>query len=207
MPRILSFLSLLMIFAYPHAASAEQGPIYLAGYLGFNSADDENFRNNGIAGENRFNNGVSFSGAMGLRLSSQLSLETELSYGENEISSVLVNGVRRSVGGEVSRYMMMVSGRYELDIPWKTKPFFTAGLGLGFYEGKIIDTTNQLTSASDDDFGLTWSLGTGLKYRLNERSSVTGSYRFVGSSELNFGGHETEYGAHELRVGIDYELY
>lgn len=186
---------------------AQQGPIYLSGYLGLNKLGDEEFRNNGFSGENTLSNGASFSGALGLRLTSKLSMEAELSYAKNDISSVSLANTSINVGGEVERWMMMLSGRYELDIPWRTKPFFTAGLGLGFYEGQITDATNTLTSSSDDDIGLTWSLGTGLKYRLNERSAVTGSYRYVGSSELNFGGHETEYGAHEIRVGLDYELY
>lgn len=200
------FAALLLTSNLSHAY-AEEGPIYLSGYLGLHSVDDEKFSNNGISGENRLSNGASFSGALGLRLTSQLSLEAELSYAKNDISLISTNGSSVDVGGEISRLMMMLSGRYEFDIPWRTKPFVTAGLGLGFYDGEITDTTNTITSQSGDDIGLTWSLGTGLKYKLNERSSVTGSYRYVGSSELSFGGHETEFGAHEIRLGLDYELY
>ena len=200
---------LLAVLSMPmaQAAHAQQGPLYLSGYIGLNKVGDEKFSNNGLSGENTLSNGASFSGALGLRLTSQLSMEAELSHAVNDISSVSIGGTSYSVGGEVERWMMMLSGRYELDIPWRTKPFFTAGLGLGFYDANIVDATNTLTSSSDDDIGLTWSLGTGLKYRLNERSSVTGSYRYVGSSELSFGDHETEFGAHEIRVGLDYELY
>ena len=65
-----AMLLIVVLFA-PHQASAQTSRLYLAGYLGLSTFNDLGFSDRGTnnSGDMELDNGTSFAGAIGLRLS------------------------------------------------------------------------------------------------------------------------------------------
>ena len=85
-------------------AHAQTSRIYLAGYLGLNTFNDQEFTESSTAssGEMELDNSTSFAGAIGLRLSRNMRLEGELSYRNAEFKTIDLAGTGTfNNGGEL----------------------------------------------------------------------------------------------------------
>lgn len=185
----------------------ENSRFYLAGYMGLNIGTENDFSDkaNNVSGEVKKDHGMSFAGALGLRLSKHFRVETELSYRNSDIDDFSVNGAGNiSASGDIDNWLGLVNLYYDFDVPWKVKPYVTAGLGLGYYDGEV--NAGNGTRFNDSAYGLTWAAGAGLQYRTSDKLSWTAGYRYLDSSELDFGSVNMDYSAHELRVGLKYDL-
>lgn len=183
--------------------------MYFAGFLGLNAyikSDYEESRTP-VRGSLEFHNGTMMAGALGLRLNPEFDLEAELAYRKTDVSNLNVAGPGRvDMGGEVGSWTAMVNGIYNFDSNWVVQPFVTGGLGLTFQSGEFDDVTGTSRDASDDDMGLAWALGGGLRYNVRDGMAFTGSYRYFGTSDLDFQDTTVSYAAHEFRLGLEYEL-
>lgn len=206
--RIFVLCALGLFFAVP-GARAQVSRLYFAGYLGLNSINDVSFSHSGpdANGDFKFDNGTSFAGALGIRLTRNLRFEGEYSYSKSDLSSMDVSGSGTfDIGGEFSRKVMFANMYYDFDLPWKVQPFVGGGLGFGWHSGEINDTSATLSNASADDAALMWNVGGGLKYRPRDDLAFTAGYRFIDSMDLDFGRYQTEYDAHEFRIGLEWDL-
>lgn len=187
-------------------ALAQNGKMYLAGYMGLNLAKDQDFSVNtaGISGTANMDSAPSFAGALGLRITKTIRAEAELSYRSADIDSFDTNLGKINTGGEFTNYLGMLNLYYDFPVDWKIKPYLSAGLGVGYFDGEI----NGLNGASysESDYGLTWSAGAGLQYRTNDKWSWNAGYRYLDSADLNFGDLDLDYSGHEIRVGVTYDL-
>jgi opacity protein-like surface antigen len=196
--------------AFPVLAKAQSSRLYFAGYFGLNVAQKSNFtetttnRSGDIGGNNSF----AFAGALGVRLDRHWRLEGELSYRSEDISSVsdTDDGVRRA-GGNVATGLAMINAYYDFDTSWKNlTPFITAGLGVASHSVDFRDSAGFLPSATDSSYGFAYQAGAGLKFRMSDAVSLTGSYRYIGTSNMETDSYDFDYGSHEVRFGIQYDI-
>ncbi|MCC6598781.1 MAG: porin family protein [Alphaproteobacteria bacterium] len=206
------FIAFLGAFGFGLSAPqafAQTSRLYFAGYLGLNKLNDVGFTESTTAsnGDLKFDNGSSFAGALGIRLTRGLRLEGEYSYSKSDLSSIDIGGLGNfDIGGEFSRKIAFANLYYDFDVPWKVQPFVGAGIGYGWHSGEVNDTSGMLSNASGDDAGLMWNFGGGIKYRPREDMAFTAGYRFVDSVGLDFGNYKTDYNAHEFRIGLEWDL-
>lgn len=189
-----------------HAQADDTSRFYLAGYMGLNLSSDQDFsdKTNSISGETEIASTPSFAGALGLRLNKNFRAEAELSYRNADIDSLSGNFGSVNTGGDLKSWMGLLNLYYDFDVDWKVKPYVSAGLGLGYFDGEV--TSVNGTRFSDSAYGLTWQAGAGLEYRKNKDWSWTAGYRYLDSADLDFGDLDLDYGAHEIRVGVKYDL-
>ncbi len=188
----------------PSAAQAQVSRVYLAGYLGLNTYNDQEFSAPGVAqGDFEYDNAPSFAGALGLRLSKQVRVEAELSYRKPSISSMDINGATFDIGGQVKQWAGLANLYYDFDVPWKVTPYVSAGLGMSYFEGQI-DAAGL--SAEDSAYALTYQAGAGLKYRPRDNMAYTLGYRYMDAMDLNLGDIDLNYSSHEFRIGLEYDL-
>ena len=202
--------SLLLMLAVVPMAHAQTSRLYLAGYMGLNLMPDLDFSEKTVpaSGTLKFDNPLSFAGALGLRIDNQWRVETELSYRKADITGMDISSAGLfDANGELGTTLLMANVYYDFDLNWKKlTPYVTAGLGLAWHNGTIDDVSGLAVDASDDDLGLAWQLGTGLKYQVRDNMSFTGGYRYLGGTTIQMQGYEQDYTSHEFRVGLEYDL-
>jgi opacity protein-like surface antigen len=190
-------------------AHAQSSRLYFSGYLGLRDLYDQPFSEsvNSTSGDLELDNGTSFSGALGLRLTRHFRLEGEISMGKNDFKQIdfdtsslsIISGEMKSIAGLTTLY-------YDFDVDWPVQPFVSAGAGVVNYEVEISDPTGTASDISDDTTTFVWSVGGGGKYRVSPDFAFTGSYRYLASPELDVGAYNIDYSAHEFRIGFEYDL-
>lgn len=192
------------------AAQAQTSRLYFAGYLGLPKFQNMEFSEDTVplSGEIQSDRGNSFAGALGIRLSRQVRAEAEIAYSTVNMDGLDLNtGARSGLGGEWKIWTGMLNVYYDFDLKWdKLQPFIGAGLGYGYYNGKIDDGSGPALDINRDANTLTWQVGGGLKYRIEPDLAFTGSYRYLDSLDLSLGSYEIDYGSHEFRLGLEYDL-
>jgi len=180
----------------------------VAGYLGLNTFGSQKFSESSTSsnGDVNFGNATSFGGALGLRITPQLRVEGEVSYRRSDPGTLHVNGgADLNANGALKTWMFMANAYYDFDVSWKNfQPYVGAGVGLASHHLNL--AYPGLASGSGDTLALAYQLGGGLKYRLSPESALTGSYRYVGSSDIDADTYTMEYSSHEWRLGIEYDL-
>lgn len=208
--RLLALFILLTFVFGALPAFAQSSRLYFAGYLGLNTSNNQEFSESstGRSGDFERDNGTSFAGALGLRLTNQWRVEAEVSYRQTDFDNVTIDntGTFKS-GGDLSTLLYMLNVYYDIDYEWNNfSPFLTAGVGLASHSASIEDVSGFLPSASDDTFGFAYSLGGGLKYRISDSAALTTNYRYIGTTNFEANGYDMDYSTHEFRLGLEYDI-
>lgn len=191
------------------SAHAQTSRLYLAGYLGLNVFNNQEFTESTTsnAGEFQVDNSLSLAGALGMRLSRHIRLEGELSYRNAEFSAADLTGIGTfSSGGELKSTILFANAFYDFNTSWPIEPYVGAGIGYGWHKGEINDGTGQLVNLSSDDSGFMWNAAAGVKYRPRVDLAFTAGYRYLDSFNLEFGSYEIDYASHEFRLGMEWDL-
>lgn len=177
---------------------------YVAGMAGVTLTDDSDYDDTGITGDFEFDRAINFSGAIGTHLNENVRGELELSYRKADIDSISVSGVgTASLSGDLQTLSAMAIGYYDFDVAGELKPYLSGGVGFARHEGEY---TILGTSFDDDDTVFAYQLGAGFTTPVSDKSNFVAGYRYLGSSDAEFGSLEAEYSAHELRVGVQYKF-
>ncbi|MCB9988204.1 MAG: porin family protein [Rhodospirillales bacterium] len=191
------------------AAYAQSSRLYVAGYMGLNLTTETEFDENTTprSGDFTYDNSMSFAGALGLRLTQNWRLEGELSYRKASIDTVdITTGGTFRGAGEIGTWLALANLYYDFDMEWKNlSPYVTGGVGFAMHSGDI-GGVGGMPSSTGNSFGLAWQAGAGLKYRVDDSLAITGGYRYLGTSSLEVDSYDIDYGAHELRLGLEYDL-
>lgn len=190
-------------------ANAQVSRLYLAGYMGLNVFRDLEFKESSadLSGEIQPEHGTSFAGALGLRLSENLRAEAEIMYGQTNFETLnLSTGSSSGIDGEISNWTGLLNVYYDFDVPWTVQPFIGGGIGYGFFDSDIQNSSGLAPNTVDDASTFVWQIGGGLKYRMAPDLALTGSYRYINSLDLEIGTYDIDYNNHEFRIGLEYDL-
>lgn len=209
-------IAILLLFAFMlcpigQDVQAQTSRLYFAGYMGLNTFDQEGFSESTTAnaGNLKFQNAVSFAGSLGLRLTSQLRVEGEVSYRSSDMDRIDFGGGAGSfeLAGDLKTWLLMLNGYYDFDFEWDhLEPFVSAGIGVARHNGSVAPTGGPAPGSSGDDISFAWQVGSGLKYRMNPDLAFTGGYRYLSTGDIQIGSYEFGYSSHEIRLGIEYDL-
>lgn len=190
------------------AASAQVSRFYIASYMGLNTYNAQDFReeSTGTNGSVNYKNAVSFAGALGLRLNRAVRVEGEISYRNAGIDNVSFGGAIHDAGGHAKTTLYMANVYYDVPVSWKKiTPFVTAGVGIASHERSFEGVTG-LPDQTGSTTGLAWQAGAGLLYRINPSFAFTGDYKYVKASDVKIDNYTLGYSSHEFRVGVQYDL-
>lgn len=191
-------------------ASAQEGQVYFASYIGLNVHDGMEFADStsGQSGDFDYEDSTSFAGALGIKYESNLRLEAEISYRTSDADRVNFDGGAGAfpLGGELETLLTMFNAYYDFDVDMALQPFITGGIGIAWSDLNIDDSSGFIADTANDDISFAWQVGTGLRYQLSPDVSMSGGYRYLDSSDLEIGGFEIDYSAHEFRFGLEYAL-
>jgi opacity protein-like surface antigen len=168
-----------------------EGPYYAGGHLGLAFVHDSTVSVGGGSGTIAFKTGFALGGHVGYRYNPNLRFEGEIGY---KTADVDVSG-----GGSFSTLGFIANGYYDfVGTQLPVTPF--VGLGLGMIRGTA--SGGGASSQSDTQFGYQLSLGA--SYPINKNASVTGMYRFQGSSDFKVQGVTVTYKSSSILAGLNY---
>ncbi len=205
-----AFVVIVGLLFLANPAQAQSSRLYFAGYLGLNAFRDSGFNEKSVptSGDIKFQNTQSFGGALGLRLTPKWRVEGELSYRKADMDNIdFSNAGTFPLGGSMETWLWMVNFYYDIDMKWKNvEPFISFGGGLAFNDTEIDDSSGLAPDALGNSKDFAWQLGSGLRYRVKPNMAFTGSYRILGTSDIEVGTYDFGYSTHEFRLGLEYDI-
>ena len=209
--QLLPVLVILAAFLVTPLCAQGAKRIYFAGYMGFNTFPAMEFTETSTPadGELFMQDGISFAGAIGFKLTPSLRIEGELSRLNADLDHAdITNFGSFDVGGGVDSTIAMLNLYYDFDVSWKKlRPFVGAGVGYAWYDGNIDAVSGITVNTSAETSGYVWQVGGGVRYPLTKTLSAIAGYRYLDGADLEFGPYEKiDIGTHEIRLGLSWDL-
>ena len=191
----------------PAQADSWKDKAYIGGALGLTKTADADWSESTLpaTGDFELGSAANIAVAAGVKVNPHLRTELEFSYRKADIDSASILGVNiPGSSGDLKTMALMANAYYDFTPDKQISPYVSGGLGFARHDGEY--TVTGIGTDSDQDTVFAWQLGTGLSYDLNERVNLFGGYRWLASSDAEYGTLDVEYDAHEFRLGARYNF-
>lgn len=191
--------SVLMVFALIAGigVSSASAKAYVSGNLGAVVVHDVDINDGFDTGEITFDTGLALTGAIGGFLGNGVRGEVELGYRANDIDEVTIDGLgTASLNGDVNSLSLMGNIFYDFAADESFSPFIMGGIGFSNVE---VDVE---FAGSEDDTVFAYQFGLGGSFKVSPQVNLDLQYRFLGTSDPNFGGEDFEYHTSNFLVGL-----
>jgi len=198
--RTALLVGLCACFSTP--AMSADGP-YVGVNIGITMPSDSDISEKGGTGtgEISFDSGVAFSAALGQKIGTGR-LEAEIGYKTSDIDEVSVTGLGSApLNGDASVLSFMGNGYIDFNASPTVKPYIMAGLGVANLKIKLSDL-----DADEDDTVFAYQAGVGCGFPLSQTVTLDLGYRYMGTSDADFGDSEATYGSHNVLAGLRFNF-
>ncbi|MDH3689380.1 MAG: outer membrane beta-barrel protein [Gammaproteobacteria bacterium] len=201
----------LILLLSPAVVIAADGR-YISGHIGASWLSDADLDGSvpGIrfSSEVEFDTGIHLGGAYGHDFG-EFRVEGEFGYRSHEFEEVTdleINGMPqgdRDADGDIDAFIFLANGFYDFDTETKWTPYVGGGIGFARLDIKDLFVAG-LVRGDDDDTVFAYQVAGGIAYKISEQMVVDLSYRFLATSEPDFG--DLEYNSHNLVAAIRFSL-
>jgi opacity protein-like surface antigen len=154
--------------------------------------------------------GVTFDSMLGWNVE-KIRAEAEVGYRSSKLVRMKnTQGQSVNVSGTASVTNFMLNGYLENtsllsnDLP--VNLFLTAGVGAAMASISSISYQGATLVKSASDTQLAFQAGSGVGYELTKNITMDASYKYMGTTTLNFAGVKAEYGSHNILLGARYSF-
>lgn len=182
-----------------HGWAASNG-IYGSVKGGWTKAEDQKFDNTGVKSD--MEDGWGASAAVG-KTYGNMRAEVEGLYLTNDVNNADVNGVTAGSGGDTELSAAMVNGYYDFKNSSPVTPYVGAGVGYGKLDVNGHAVAGVSNISGDDDV-MAYQAMAGVGYELNPCWTLTGEYRYVGTTKADIGSTDVRYKNHAVMAGLRY---
>lgn len=189
-------------------ASAEV-PYYLSVAAGITHTSDADWNDGTDSGDFDIDRTANFAGAVGAVFWPNIRTELEVSYRNADLNEITVDGVGSAeLDGEVKTWAFLLNGYYDFTLPnTRFKPYLSAGIGAARHKADVDAVAGLGTPGADaSDTVFAYQAGAGASYELGNNVALFGGYRYLGTSDADFDGIETDYDANEVRLGLRFSF-
>lgn len=161
-----------------------------------------------LTGEVDLDNDYQLSIAVGKHFTDYLRGEIELGYSRSDLDILTADGLGSyEVTGDIKTVTGLVNGYVDF-MPGETvNPFVTAGVGVARHTGEITSIAGiGLDSVDASDTVFAYQVGVGTTVNLEKNTNMQIGYRYQGTSDADFDGMDTKYGAHVIRAGLRFDF-
>lgn len=185
------------------APAMAKPPLYLTIGAGVTHTSESDWDDGTDTGTFDIDNAANFAAAFG-GVYNNARVELEVSYRSPDVSEITIDGVGSAdIDGELKTWAFLLNGYYDFLEGNKFRPFVSAGIGAAHHKGEV--SGGGVTFDSSDTV-LAYQLGAGATYSVNEQVGIFGGLRYLGSSDADFDGLESEYDATEARAGLRFNF-
>jgi OmpA-OmpF porin, OOP family len=178
------FLAAALLLLLPTAAAAQPDTgVYLEGYGGYSFPDPVDVSDADLDGEVELEEAFLFGGALGYRFP-WARIEANVSYRENGVDAVEVEGEPFGGDGETTALVGLINAYLDLDFGLPVHPYVGGGVGAAYLS---LDTDDGSPLEIDDEAGaFAWNLIAGVGYDVTESISLSASYRYLRLAGTDF---------------------
>ena len=122
-----------------------------------------------------------------------------------------IRGSNRIPGVDALVTTFLVNGYKDFVLSGGVSAYISSGVGIAYGEldlaggNTVIDGANWNWQEHDqDDTVFAWQLGAGVGYELTKAMSFDVGYRYLGSSDFEYGNTNIEFGSHNVTAGVRY---
>ena len=206
-----------------HAANGNKdfpSRFYFQGSMGLNLQTETANSGDVLDLESNYEPGMSFAGALGMRLTRHLRTDIELAHRTNSPDSLIVRngaalppGLGANANGDVSSTSVMANIYFELTgmnkKPQRLMPYLMGGVGYARVNADI--TSNGLRVVDDDDYVPAYQVGGGIGYYFTEKIALDLGYRFFLTDDPEFDDaagdpFDSEFDSHSIMATLRYDL-
>ncbi len=192
------------------AMARTPGSLYGEVRLGATFVDDADFEELGVTGELSYDTAVALDFAFGTSFDMGLRLEYQFGFRGAEIDTVQIDG-SGTFDGAADLYTItnMLNVYYDFDLgrmsgspagSSRLVPYIGGGVGFAIHE---LDFDS---GGSESDTVFAYQGIAGLAYSFTPNWGMTLSYLYLGTSDPEFQNFETEYGSHNVMLGLRYSF-
>ena len=145
-------------------------------------------------------------------------LEFEVANQINDLDKLSAKSIATSIkasnsisGVDASVTTFLINGYKDFVLSRGVSAYFSSGVGIAYGEldlaggNTAIDGVNWNWQEHDqDDTVFAWQLGVGVGYELTKAMSLDVGYRYLGSSDFEYGSTNIELGSHNVTAGVRY---
>ena len=181
-------------------AMSADGP-YVGVNIGITMPSDSDLNEPGFAAEMSFDSGLAINAALGGKIGGGR-FEAEIGYKTSDIDEVSVSGLGSApINGDARVLSFMGNGYIDFNASPSVKPYIMAGLGVANLKVESSDL-----GADEDDTVFAYQAGVGCGFPLNQTVTLDLSYRYMGTSDTDFGGTDITYGSHNVLAGLRFNF-
>ena len=200
---IISGCTLLLSLSTSAYAAAEK-PYYLSGNLGLGMFSDAEVTDSNPATANAdidAHNGYVLGAAFGYDFGNAR-VESEVAYQNNALDKASTVSGDVGLADDIESLTFLVNGYWVFtnNTPWTS--FLSAGLGAALVN--VDDNTAYL--GDDHDTVFAYQVGAGIGYAINDRITVECKYRYLATTDPEFGNVEAEYATQNISAGMKYSF-
>ncbi|MFA5688227.1 MAG: outer membrane beta-barrel protein [Kiritimatiellales bacterium] len=150
--------------------------------------------------EMEFDTGYSVGFAGGVKFANlPIRAELEFLYQRNDLDNInLTPGWVYTGDGKLTVMALMLNGFYDFENKTIVTPYLMGGVGVVRAKMKLNDV------GSETDTVAAFQLGAGLDFKVTDHVSLDAGYRFMMTSDPDFGGVDAEITGHRIELGIRY---
>lgn len=157
-----------------------------------------------LMGRASSNIGFNFGGAVGTRFLKYFRSEIQVSYRQNEVENLSLQGESNNASGHISLLAVMVNGYFDYDLGIGFVPYIGVGVGWGSVEIDAKSDAGAFTSQVEgEDSVFTYSVMAGASYPINEILDLSLGYRYIATTDPTINSSISAVGARRLDAEFD----
>lgn len=184
------------------AYGAAEMPFYVSGNLGLGILSDFEVTDSRVATRDadvESSKGWALGAALGYDFG-PARLEGEVTYQNNSLDKASTASGDVDLSEDIDSIAFLVNGYWDFtnDTPWTS--FVSVGLGMA-----VVNVDDDTVYVGDDHATVfAYQVGAGVGYAVNEALTVECKYRYLATSDPDFGHVEAEYATHNIYAGMRY---
>ncbi len=133
--------------------------------------------------------------------------ELEFSYLEVDFDNGSYSGIKTSVVGDGSIFVLMMNGYFDFFSDSFLTPFVTAGIGGAQIKTSSLTAPNyNYMLESDDDTVFAYQIGAGVDCWVNEKTAVYVKYKYFATADPQFWLGKAEFSSHNIYMGLKFSF-
>lgn len=203
----------LLLLLSPAVVIAADGP-YISGHIGASWLSNADFDGSDpgirLSSEVEFDTGLHLGAACGYDFG-EFRVEGEFGYQSHEfkkMTDIELNGIPLGdvdADGDIDAFLFLINGFYDIDTGTKLTPYLGGGIGFAALEIKDLFVAGIIRGDKDDTV-FAYQLVGGIAYEITEQFAADLSYRFIATSDPDFGSIESEYKSHNIVAAIRFSF-
>ena len=186
------------------------GGAYISGNAGIsvpNDADVTDSTAPGVTLDLQSDNGLALGLAAGYGFANNTRLEAELAYQKNDLDKAAWRGNERNLTGDTSSTALLINGYYDFVNKSPMTPFISAGAGLARVDINDMNVVGSgIPNTNEDDTVFAYQIGAGVGFAVSPKVNLDLKYRYLGTSDPEFGTADAEYSSHNVYAGVRVSL-